>query len=90
MADGEVRGLSLVSVDCEGEVSYELFVAETDSTLWVDGLIIIVKSSEVTDFLISDIEMMLSRHDGLAAINTYLRSSGLYPLDGDSSAALIF
>lgn len=90
LAGGKVRGLSLVTVDCDGSVNYEPFLAETHSTLWVDGLIIIIKSAEVTDFLISDIEMMLSRQDRLTDINAYLHSSGLYPSDGDSAVALVF
>lgn len=90
LAEGKVRGLSLVTVDCGGSVNYEPFATETHSTSWVDGIIIIVKTSEVTDFLISDIEMMLSRHDKLTAINDYLRSSRLYPSEGELSTALVF
>lgn len=90
LADGCARGLSIVEIGGDGSVSYKPFIAEIHSTMWTDGVIMVIKASEVSEFLLSDIEMMLSRRKPLADINDYLKSSELYPQPGDQAIALIF
>ncbi len=84
-------GLSVVTVDASGRGIYrEPFSEECHSTLWVNGPIIVVKTEELNDFLLSDIEMMLENGRSYTDINDYLISSSLYADDGEPCTAIIF
>jgi len=89
LADGRDNGLSVVTIGEDGSVNYTPFAEERHSTLWIDGPIILIKNVELNDFLLSDIEMMISMQRGIPAINDYLKSSSLYPLKGESCTAII-
>lgn len=91
LVDGKVLGLSVVTVDADGEaISYEPFCEECHSTLWVDGPIVVIKAEEVDDYLLSDVEMMLSRGDSFEDVNNYLAASSLYGNSDDVRVAIIF
>lgn len=91
LTNGNVFGLSVVTVDASGrKIYHEPFSEECHSTLWVNGPIIVVKTEELNDFLLSDIEMMLERGRSYADINDFLVSSSLYAVDGEPCTAIIF
>lgn len=91
MTNGNVFGLSVVAVDASGcKIYREPFSEECHSTLWVNGPIIVVKTEELNDFLLSDIEMMLENGRSYNDINDFLVSSSLYAVDGEPCTAIIF
>ncbi len=91
-----VRGLSIVGLNETGEISIEDFCGEKHSTAWMDGIGILLKRGELTDFLIDDLLMIANRGSKLTSpqtaslLDAYLRASSLYAPEGCNSEDCAF
>lgn len=91
LANGKVFGLSIVEIDASGDkINHRPFSEECHSTLWIEGTIIVLKTEELDEFVLSDIELMLAQGRSYADINDFLASSSLYPAEGEPCTAIIF
>ncbi len=88
-ADG-VMGMSVVSVRDDGTVCVEAFEHETPNTIWNNSSIALLQPEALTEFLLDDIERMMSHGDTLDRIHAYLNASSLLAVAGDRAVALSF
>lgn len=68
----------------------EPFSVETATTVFEPRPVVTVKTAEVTDFLMDDLDMLEQKTDFIPRIHEYMLAAGLYPeADSYSSAVTV-
>lgn len=83
-----ITGMSVVSVGADGVVTVEPFSRETPNTLWINADVALLRPEAFTEFLLDDLELMVSQSLPLVEIWRYLKSSSLLASPGAMSVAL--
>lgn len=83
-----VREMSVVTVDYDGVVTVEPFTHETPNTVWTNADIVLLRPEALTEFLMDDLERMVSLGIHLTDIYAYLNTSALLATPGTKGIAL--
>lgn len=85
-----VGKMSVVAVGYDGVVSVEPFTHETPNTVWTNSDVVLLHPESLTEFLLDDLERMVSLGISLAEIYAYLSASSLLATTGTKAVALPF
>lgn len=79
----------MMVIDRGGEaLCVEPFSVETAATVFEPRPVVMVKTSEVTDFLMDDLDLLEQKNDFIPQILEYMLAAGLYPGPGSYSSAV--
>ncbi len=79
----------MMVIDRGGEtLCIEPFSVETAATVFEPHPVVMVKTAEVTDFLMDDLDLLEQKNDFIPRIHEYMLAAGLYPESGSYSSAV--